>query len=69
MLENGRKSLENCFVFQIPEQYGPVRMLSQGKGSMILVGTTHNFILQGTLDLKFSPIVQVLTFVIIFAIH
>jgi hypothetical protein len=46
---------------QLPEQYGPVRMLSQGKGNMVLVGTTKNCILQGTIDFKFSPIVQVHT--------
>jgi len=43
---------------EIPEQYGSVRMLSQGKGNMIIVGTTRNCILQGTLELKFSAIVQ-----------
>jgi len=34
-------------------------MLSQGRGNMILVGTTRNRILQGALGLEFSPIVQV----------
>lgn len=43
---------------EIPEQYGPVRMLSQGKGNVIIVGTTKNCILQGSLDLKFSAIIQ-----------
>ncbi|XP_074659724.1 echinoderm microtubule-associated protein-like 2 [Tubulanus polymorphus] len=43
---------------EVPEQYGPVRTLSQGRGNMVLVGTTRNSILQGTLDLEFSPIVQ-----------
>ena len=50
------------FFFQLSEQYGPVRMLSQGKGNMLLIGTTRNTILQGSLDLKFSPIVQVFMF-------
>ena len=35
-------------------------MLSQGKGNIILVGTTRNQILQGTIDLEFSPIIQVI---------
>ncbi|XP_056020756.1 echinoderm microtubule-associated protein-like 2 isoform X5 [Ostrea edulis] len=43
---------------EIPENYGGVRMLSQGKGGMILVGTTRNCILQGTVDLQLNPIVQ-----------
>jgi len=46
-------------IFQIPEVFGPVRMLSQGKGNMILVGTTKNTILHGSFDLGFNPIVQV----------
>lgn len=46
-------------LLQIPENYGGVRMLSQGKGGMILVGTTRNCILQGTVDLQLNPIVQV----------
>lgn len=44
--------------YEIPEAYGPVRMLSQGKGNMILVGTTKNSILHGSFDLGFNPIVQ-----------
>ncbi len=44
---------------QVPEQYGPIRVLTQGKGNLILAGTTRNSILQGSLDLKFSSIVQV----------
>ena len=46
-------------ISQLPEQYGSIRMLSQGKGSMLLVGTTRNCILHGTIDLEFSIIVQV----------
>ena len=33
-------------------------MLSQGRGNMVIVGTTRNCILQGSLHLKFNPIVQ-----------
>uniref|UniRef100_A0A1I8GES1 WD_REPEATS_REGION domain-containing protein n=1 Tax=Macrostomum lignano TaxID=282301 RepID=A0A1I8GES1_9PLAT len=42
----------------IPEQYGPIRTLSQGPGSVVLVGTTRNCILQGSFNLDFSPIVE-----------
>ena len=44
---------------ELPDLFGPVRTLSQGKGNLVLVGTTRNCILQGSLDLKLSPIVQV----------
>ncbi|XP_041351866.1 echinoderm microtubule-associated protein-like 2 isoform X3 [Gigantopelta aegis] len=43
---------------ELPELFGPVRTLSQGKGNLVLVGTTRNCILQGSLDLKLNPIVQ-----------
>ncbi|XP_064603891.1 echinoderm microtubule-associated protein-like 2 isoform X2 [Liolophura sinensis] len=43
---------------EIPEQFGPVRTISQGHGNLILVGTTRNCILQGTLELELQPIVQ-----------
>jgi microtubule-associated protein-like 1/2 len=33
-------------------------MISQGKGNSLLVGTTKNIILQGSFDLKFSPVMQ-----------
>ncbi|XP_035824705.1 echinoderm microtubule-associated protein-like 2 [Aplysia californica] len=43
---------------EVPESYGPVRTLSQGKGGLVLVGTTRNCILSGSLDLELSVIVQ-----------
>ncbi|CAL1527600.1 unnamed protein product [Lymnaea stagnalis] len=43
---------------EVPEANGPVRTLSQGKGGLILVGTTKNCILHGSLDLEFSLVVQ-----------
>ena len=42
---------------QIPEIYGNVRALAQGKGSQILVGTTKNCIVGGNFDLPFAPLV------------
>ena len=55
-------TLTTCCILcvQVPEQYGPVRTLSQGKGALVLIGTTKNCILQGSLDLEFSPIIQVI---------
>ncbi|XP_052271012.1 echinoderm microtubule-associated protein-like 2 isoform X1 [Dreissena polymorpha] len=43
---------------EIPEEFGAVRMISQGPGNMILVGTIRNCILQGNMDLNFTPVVE-----------
>ena len=43
---------------KLPDQFGAVRTLTTGKGSMLIVGTTKNCILQGTLALNFSLVVQ-----------
>ncbi|XP_012579835.1 PREDICTED: echinoderm microtubule-associated protein-like 1 [Condylura cristata] len=42
----------------IPEQFGPIRTVAEGKGNIILVGTTRNSVLQGTLSGDFAPITQ-----------
>ena len=47
------------FPSQMPELYGPVRTVAEGKGSSVLIGTTRNYILQGTLSGAFTPITQV----------
>lgn len=44
---------------QIPEQFGPIRTVAEGKGDVVLIGTTRNFVLQGTLSGDFFPITQV----------
>ncbi|XP_024897889.1 echinoderm microtubule-associated protein-like 1 [Pteropus alecto] len=44
---------------EIPEQFGPIRTVAEGKGDVILIGTTRNFVLQGTLSGAFAPITQV----------
>lgn len=49
------------FTIQIPEQFGPIRTVAEGKGNVILIGTTRNFVLQGTLSGDFTPITQVLS--------
>ncbi|ELW47223.1 Echinoderm microtubule-associated protein-like 1 [Tupaia chinensis] len=43
---------------EIPEQFGPIRTVAEGKGDIILIGTTRNFVLQGTLSGDFTPITQ-----------
>jgi len=42
----------------IPEQYGPVRTITEGRGSQLIVGTTKNSILAGSFQLPFQLIVQ-----------
>lgn len=43
---------------EVPEQFGPVRTVAEGRGDVLLVGTTRNFILQCTLSGDFHPITQ-----------
>lgn len=43
---------------EIPERFGAVRMISRGQGNMLLVGTIRNCVLQGTMELQFSPVVE-----------
>ncbi|XP_074069165.1 echinoderm microtubule-associated protein-like 1 isoform X2 [Macrotis lagotis] len=43
---------------EIPEQFGPIRTVAEGKGDIVLIGTTKNFVLQGTLSGDFNPITQ-----------
>ena len=43
---------------QLPEPYGAVRTVAQGKGPMLLVGTTRNCILHGTWDLGLNPLIM-----------
>ncbi|XP_056638235.1 echinoderm microtubule-associated protein-like 2 isoform X2 [Diorhabda sublineata] len=44
-------------VSQIEGHFGGIRMISEGRGRQILIGTTHNCILLGTFELGFQPIV------------
>ena len=41
---------------QLPEHLGSIRIISQGKGSQLLLGTTKNSILTGNFDLNFQEI-------------
>ncbi|CAG9860783.1 unnamed protein product [Phyllotreta striolata] len=44
-------------VNQIESYFGGIRIVSEGKDFQILIGTTHNCILSGSLELGFQPIV------------
>ncbi|XP_041919975.1 echinoderm microtubule-associated protein-like 2 isoform X1 [Alosa sapidissima] len=43
---------------EVPEAFGPVRSLAEGKQEELFVGTTRNAILQGSFSGALSPIVQ-----------
>ncbi|XP_061300328.1 echinoderm microtubule-associated protein-like 3 isoform X2 [Pezoporus flaviventris] len=43
---------------ELPERFGAVRTIAEGPGDELLVGTTRNALLRGTLDAGFTPIVQ-----------
>ncbi|XP_052437337.1 echinoderm microtubule-associated protein-like 1 isoform X1 [Carassius gibelio] len=43
---------------EVPELYGPVRTVAEGRGETVLIGTTKNYVLQGNLDGEFIPITQ-----------
>ncbi|XP_051901207.1 echinoderm microtubule-associated protein-like 3 isoform X2 [Pristis pectinata] len=43
---------------EIPERYGAVRTLLEGPAEELLIGTTRNAILRGSLSQPFTPIVQ-----------
>ena len=43
---------------QVPELFGPIRTIAEGRGETVLIRTTKNFVLQGSLDGEFMPITQ-----------
>lgn len=43
---------------EVPDQYGHIRALSEGKGEEFLVGTSRNFVLRGTFNDGFQVEVQ-----------
>ncbi|KAG7275449.1 hypothetical protein CRUP_033182 [Coryphaenoides rupestris] len=43
---------------EVPELFGPIRTIAEGRGESVLIGTTKNFVLQGNLDGEFTPITQ-----------
>uniref|UniRef100_A0A8D0H1R4 EMAP like 2 n=1 Tax=Sphenodon punctatus TaxID=8508 RepID=A0A8D0H1R4_SPHPU len=43
---------------EVPESFGPVRTIAEGKGDTLFVGTTRNSVLQGSLMTGFTLLVQ-----------
>ncbi|KAM6428408.1 echinoderm microtubule-associated protein-like 2 isoform 2-T2 [Liasis olivaceus] len=43
---------------EVPEGFGPVRTIAEGKGDSLFVGTTRNSVLHGSLSTGFSLLVQ-----------
>uniref|UniRef100_A0A8C7E5U2 EMAP like 2 n=1 Tax=Naja naja TaxID=35670 RepID=A0A8C7E5U2_NAJNA len=43
---------------EVPDGFGPVRTIAEGKGDSLFVGTTRNSVLQGSLPTGFSLLVQ-----------
>lgn len=43
---------------EVPEDFGPVRTVAEGRGDTIYVGTTRNCILQGSVHTGFSLLIQ-----------
>nr|KAF6272648.1 EMAP like 2 [Myotis myotis] len=43
---------------EVPEDFGPVRTVAEGRGDTLYVGTTRNCILQGSVHTGFSLLVQ-----------
>lgn len=56
LLSNSFGNFDNLIVkIQIPGHYGGVRVISEGRGSLLLVGTTKNCILAGNNSLGYEP--------------
>ncbi|MGH0114994.1 UNVERIFIED_CONTAM: hypothetical protein FKN15_065918 [Acipenser sinensis] len=45
-------------LFEVPEMFGPVRSLAEGKSDSLFVGTTRNAVLHGSFSGVLRPIVQ-----------
>ncbi|XP_056128797.1 echinoderm microtubule-associated protein-like 1 [Lampris incognitus] len=51
-------SYQQIQMVEVPEMYGPIRTVAEGRGECMLIGTTKNCVLQGSLDGEFLPITQ-----------
>uniref|UniRef100_A0A3Q0T8B1 EMAP like 1 n=1 Tax=Amphilophus citrinellus TaxID=61819 RepID=A0A3Q0T8B1_AMPCI len=51
-------SYQQIQTVEVPELFGPIRTIAEGRGETVLIGTTKNFVLQGSLDGEFVPITQ-----------
>ncbi|KAG0700301.1 Echinoderm microtubule-associated protein-like 1 [Chionoecetes opilio] len=45
-------------VMQVPEQFGCPRVVTTGRGSQLVVGTTRNCVLEGTFTFEMRPVMQ-----------
>lgn len=45
--------------FQVPEQFGAPRVVTSGRGSQLVVGTTRNCVLEGSFTFPIRPVMQV----------
>ncbi|XP_037652738.1 echinoderm microtubule-associated protein-like 1 isoform X6 [Sebastes umbrosus] len=51
-------SYQQIQTVEVPELFGPIRTVAEGRGETVLIGTTKHFVLQGSLDGEFMPITQ-----------
>ncbi|XP_068194186.1 echinoderm microtubule-associated protein-like 1 isoform X2 [Antennarius striatus] len=51
-------SYQQIQMAEVPELFGPIRTIAEGRGETVLIGTTKNFVLQGSLDGEFVNITQ-----------
>uniref|UniRef100_A0A8C5ND23 HELP domain-containing protein n=1 Tax=Gouania willdenowi TaxID=441366 RepID=A0A8C5ND23_GOUWI len=51
-------SYQRLQIVEVPELFGPIRTIAEGRGETVLIGTTKNFVLQGSIDGEFVPITQ-----------
>ncbi|XP_023154734.2 echinoderm microtubule-associated protein-like 1 isoform X5 [Amphiprion ocellaris] len=51
-------SYQQIQTVEVPELFGPIRTIAEGRGQTVLIGTTKNFVLQGSLDGEFMSITQ-----------
>lgn len=54
-----KSDLNSCGTeLMVEHHFGAVRVITEGKGSQLLVGTTRNCILTGSFDLSLSPVIM-----------
>ncbi|XP_032355373.1 echinoderm microtubule-associated protein-like 1 isoform X11 [Etheostoma spectabile] len=58
MLISWDGSYQQIQTVEVPELFGPIRTVAEGRGETVLIGTTKHFVLQGSLDGEFMPITQ-----------
>ncbi|XP_015234726.1 PREDICTED: echinoderm microtubule-associated protein-like 1 isoform X1 [Cyprinodon variegatus] len=51
-------SYQQIQTVEVLELFGPIRTIAEGRGETVLIGTTKNFVLQGSLEGEFISITQ-----------